>query len=469
AFVTARNSKDPEKLFAVGSKLVRAYPNSKKISDVLSTMGKIALDSLQFARGASFLEAAARRKRGGDAAKIYKASGEIRAQLGDRIRAERNLNVLLRIGTSAAEKAHLATSIAQLHIQAGDWRAVIGLLKRASVAGASSPKLSYMLGYALFRDGQLATAQGYLSQAVSGGQGGGDTAKDAAAAAQFYLAEISFAAFKQVQLSSDLSQLGTTLQQKLGFLQATRQAYTAVGSLGSAVWTVAALGRLANVDENAAIALRSLKLPTGIPEAVAKQVHSALEGNAAPLAKESKLAIKQCAATAKKLKVLSAAAKACLAMRAPAGDPQANLVVPSVNRSRPEGATKLQRRLALRPNDLPAIRKLGRLYLRQGNPYMARMILGKGTEVKETAPLLNAIGVATARLGDFQGAYTYFERALKKESDFAFAQANKAYLLSRFGYRNASRAVAKHIANRAALTEGDPALLSGALAAIGAN
>jgi tetratricopeptide (TPR) repeat protein len=469
AFVTARNSKDPERLFEVGSKLVRAYPNSKKVPDVLSTMGKIALDSLQFARGATFLEAAARRKRGGDAAKIHKAAGRIRAQLGDRRRAEQNLNVLLRIGGSAADKAQLATEIAQLHIQAGDWRSVIGLLKRARGAGASSAKLSYMLGYALFRQGQLSTAQGHLAQAVAAGKGGGNQAKEAAAAAQFYLAEVAFVAFNQIQLSPDLSQLGSTLQQKLGYLQATRQAYSGVGTLGSAVWTVAALGRLANVDEKAAIALRSLKLPTGLPEAVAKQVRSALEGNAAPLAKEAKLAVKQCAATARKLKVLSAAAKACLAGRAPTGDPQAKLVVPSVNRSRPEGATKLQRKLALRPNDMQSISALGRLYLRHGNPYMARMVLGKGTEVKSTAPLLNMIGVATALLGDFQDAYALFERALKREGGYPYARANKAALLSRFGYKAAAKAEAKRIRNRSALSDGDPALISGAMSAISGN
>lgn len=469
AFVTARNSKDPEKLFEVGSKIVRAYPNSEKVSDVLSTMGKLALDSLQFARGATFLEAAARRKRGGEAAKLHKAAGQIRAQLGDRRRAEQNLNVLLRLGGSAQEKAELAVQAATLHIQAGDWAAVIGLLQRAKAAGAASPPLSYMLGYALFRQGQLASAQGHLANAVNSGKGGSDSDKEAAAAAQFYLAEIMFQAFSQIQLSPDLSQLGATLQQKLGFLQQTRGAYTGVGQLGSATWTVAALGRLANVDEKAALSLRSLQLPSGLPEPVAKQVKSALEGNAAPLSKEAKLAVQQCAATARKFKVLSEAAKSCVSGTAPTGDPQANLTVPSVNGGRPQGVAKLQKMLALRPNDLPTIEKLGRLYLKHGNYYMARMILGKGMEVRETAPVINLIGVATARLGEYQDAYALFEKALKKEGGYPYARVNKAALLARFGYKKAAAAVAKRVRNRSALSDGDAGLLPGALSAIGGN
>jgi tetratricopeptide (TPR) repeat protein len=467
AFITARNSKDPERLFEVGSKIVSAYPNSSEVPNVLSTMGKLAMDSLQFSRGAAFLEAAARRKRGGEQAQLYQAAGVIRARLGDRRKAERDLNVVLRAGTSAGAKAAMAVTVARLHIEANDWGAVIALLRRASGAGASSAPLSYLLGYALFRQGNLASAQGHLAQAVQAGKGGDDADKEAAAAGQFYLGEIAFQAFEQIQLSSNLTQLGSSLQQKLGFLARTRQAYSGVGSLGSAIWTVAALGRLASVDEKAAIALRSLTLPSGLPAAVATQVKSALESNAKPLAAEAKLAIKQCAKTAKKYKVLSEAAKACLAGQAPSTDPQANLRVPSVNRSRPSGAVALQKKLALKPNDLKAIEELGKLYLKNGNPYMARMILGKGLEIKSRATILNLLGVAAARLGDPQEAYALFNKALKRDGSYAYARVNKAALLARFGYKRASRAEAKRARNIAALSAGDAALIDGALRDIG--
>ncbi|MBW2731179.1 MAG: tetratricopeptide repeat protein [Deltaproteobacteria bacterium] len=467
AFVTARNARDPEKVFEVGERLIQAYPNSKQLSDVLATMGKLALDSLQFARGARYLEKAARSKTGRSATNLYKAAGEIRARLGDRKHSERDLNVLLRSSGSAKDKADLAVMVARLHVEANDWPAVIGLLQRASNAGASSGPLSYLLGYALFRQGQLASAQGYLGQAVQGGRGGNDAAKDAAAAAQFYLGEIAFKAFSQVQLTSDLSQLGNTLQQKLGFLGQTRQAYTSVGSLGSAEWTVAALGRLASVDAQAANDLRNLAMPPGLPENIVQQVKSALESNAAPLAKEAKMAVKQCASAAKKFKVLSEAAKACIAKRAPEGDPQANLTVPSVNAGRPAGAASLQRRLAAKPGDIKAIIKLGKLYLTHGNPYMARMILGKGLEVRETAKLFNLIGVAAARLSNFNDAYALFERALKRDVAYDYARVNKAALLAKFGHAKAARAETKKVRNANALTDGAPELISGALSRVG--
>jgi tetratricopeptide (TPR) repeat protein len=469
AFVTARNSKDPERVFEVGEKLRRAYPSAKEVPDALSTMGKIALDSLQFARGAGYVEAAAKYKQGKEAADLHQAAGKIRVSLGDRTAAERNLNVLLRVGSSPQEKAELATAIARLHIEANDWDAVVSLLQRASAAGASSAQLSYMLGYALFRQGQLASAQGYLEQAVGGGRGGSDEDREAAAAAQFYLGEIGYKAFEAVELSSDLSQLGATLQQKLGFMAQTRQAYTAVGSLGSAVWTVAALGRLAAVDQNAAAALRGLQMPPGLPDEVVQQVSGALETQAKPLEAESKQALKQCAAAAMRLKVLSEAARSCLAGSAPTGDPQAKLVTVSVNRRTPAGAKKLQRVLAQRPRDLDAIEQLGRLYLKAGDPYMARMILGKGLEIKETAPLLTMVAVCSATLGDFQGALSLLDDALKKDTGYAQARVNKAALLAKFGYRKASAAEKRRVRGLAALTPDDPALLPDALSTIGAG
>ena len=218
--------------------MIQAYPNSKEGSNVLSTLAKIALDSLQFARGASYLEGAARRKSGSAKAALFKAAGQIRARLGDRRRAERRSTYFSAAPGSAGEKATLATAVAKLQIEAGDWAAVVGLLQRASSAGASSAQMNYMLGYALFRRDQLSSAQGYLASAVQAGKSAGGAGREAAAAAQFYLGEIAFKAFEQIQLSSDLSQLGTTLQQKLGFMAQTRAAYTAVGGFGSGIWTV---------------------------------------------------------------------------------------------------------------------------------------------------------------------------------------------------------------------------------------
>ena len=465
-FVTARNAKDPERIFEVGEEFLRSYPQSPELSNVLATMGKIAMSSLQFDRGATYLEAAARRKKGGEGLALVKAAVAVRAGLGQRQKAERDLSLLLRGGLNSNQKAKLAVKISRLHVQANDWNSVIGLLKRASAAGASSAQMMYLLGYALFRQNQLAEAQRSLEQALALGRRGGDEDREAAAAAQFYLAELLFKTFSQIQLSSDLSQLGPTLQQKLTYLAQTRATYKSVVSIGSAVWSVAALGRLATIDEKGAAELRNLALPSGLPADAVQQVRGALESNAAPLAKEAKAAIKQCAATAQRLVVLSAAAKACLSGVAPAGDPQATGRVASISRARPQGAAKLQRRLAANPRDQEAIVALARLYLAAGDPYMARLILGKGLEINETAQLLNLVGVATARLGEEQQAFALFIRALKRNPSHVPARLNKAALLSRFGYSKKGKAERARAGRRKPPSD-DVSLLPGAVVTTG--
>jgi tetratricopeptide (TPR) repeat protein len=308
-------------------------------------------------------------------------------------------------------------------------------------------------------------AQSYFAQAVTAGKGAGGDETEAAAASQFYIGEISFKTFESIQLSSDLSQLAATLQQKIAYMTQTRGAYSAVVKMGSAVWSIAALGRLSSVDAAAAEALRGVSLPEGLPPETVKQVKGVLESHAAPLAAEAKVALTQCTATAKKLKVLSEAAKACLGGKAPTGDPQTSVTVPSVNRAKPPGAAKLERTLAKKPNDLPSIVKVGELYLGSGNPYMALMVLGKGSEISETAPILNLIGVATARLGEHQVALSLFDRAAKKDPAYGPAHANKAALLGQFGYSAESKSEAKKV--REQFSDGDPRLLPGAHQLVG--
>lgn len=469
AFVAARNSRDPEKVFDVGEKLRRAYPSAEELPDVLSTMGKISLDSLQFARGVSYLEAAARFRHGQAAVDLYLAAGQIRAGLGDRNRAEQSLNVLLRLPVSPTQKAELAVRIARLHVEASDWSSVVGLLQRAQAAGAASPQLAYLLGYGLFRQDQLPAAQQQLQDAAVNGSGGAESDREAAAAAQFYLGELTYKAFEAAQLSSDLSQLGATLQQKLALMAQTRQAYTGVGALGSGTWTVAALGRLAAVDEAAALALRGLALPPDLPPDAAKQVRDALAAQATPLEAEAKQAIEQCAAAARRLKVLSAAAQACLGGRAASGDPQTKSVAVSAQQVTPPGSRPLQLKLAQQPNDPATIERLGALYLGAGDPYMARLIFAKGLELRESASLLNLLAAAQARLGDPQEAFALLSKAIRLDPNHQPARVNRAALLLTFGYKTDAQLDLRAVPNLGALSESDPALIPDALRIVGGS
>ena len=153
-------------------------------------MGKVSLNSLQFPRGVRYLELAARNKPGDTGFPLYAAACEIRIKLGDRRGAEQDLNTLLQKGASLPKIPSLVEDLAQLHISGSDWGATIALINLANGKGFQSAKLSYQLGFAYYKQGQLATAQSYFSQAS------GKSA--AAAAALYYQAEILYKAFEMI-------------------------------------------------------------------------------------------------------------------------------------------------------------------------------------------------------------------------------------------------------------------------------
>jgi tetratricopeptide (TPR) repeat protein len=438
------------------------------VPSVLATMGRMALNSLQFNRGAKYLEAAAASKQASDSLALYKAAIAIRIRLGQRAEAEKDLRALIAQNAPATEKAAMAMDVARLHVQADDWDAVVRLLHEAKRSGAASAEFSYLLGYAYYRRADYRNAEATLSDAVRQGQGGNEAEREAAAAAQFYRAEIGLKAFRNIQLSNDLNQLGVTLQNKMSTLAAVRTAYTEVVSMKSATWSIAALGRLAEVDRDAAAELRALTLPAGLPPEVVKEVKGALEEQAAPLSKEATEALNECAKIANKFTILTAAAKACLAGRPPTGDPQSAVRVPAVNTRQPAGAEALQRALAANPKDVASMEKLGRLYLADGNPYMGRMILEKSLELEESASRYNLLAVAATRLGDIQDAYEYLRKAIKEDGQYLYARVNRAALLKRFGYHKlAEQDLATLRGRAAALSADDVALIPDALTLIG--
>ena len=94
-------------------------------------------------------------------------------------------------------------------------------------------------------------------------------------------------------------------------------------------------------------------------------------------------------------------------------------------------------------------------------------ICGKAAEQKETAEVLNLIGVATARLGETDAAFELFDKSLSQEPGYGAARLNKAHLLAKFGHGAAAKEEVKRLRDRQGLNESDPGILPGAMRALG--
>ncbi|MCB9557188.1 MAG: tetratricopeptide repeat protein [Deltaproteobacteria bacterium] len=441
AFVAADNARDAPKMFSIGEQIIENYPANKEAPKILSAMAKIAMDTFQFERGAKYLEQSGKRQRGADAATVYLAAAEVRAGLGQRDRARRDLAQALAAG-AGANAADTAVKVVELDLDARDWNAAQQTLGRLATAGVSNGTLDYFAGYAALRSGDLAQAASKLQSAAASGD------KTARAAAQYYLAEASFSAFQQQGLATDLAQLGASLQRKLGLMEQVKAQFAKAASVGDATWTVAALNRLSVVAGEGARSLEEAQLPGSVPPAVQQQIRTALNRSAGQMRSEAKEALKQCVKVVRKLQVMSAAAKACLKSKTTDVDPQKRKLAKDLSSDTPPDVADLRKQLAKNPGRVDLITRLARAYLAVKNAHAARVVASKGLENKpNSAKLLNILGVASAMLGDPQAALENFSKALTSEPNYDFARANKARVLKRYGYKKEAAAERKRLSN----------------------
>jgi tetratricopeptide (TPR) repeat protein len=465
----AQARKQTLRLLERGDKLAARCPSDRQLPRTLAVMGRAAVGALQLRRGVLYLELAARRHAGANAASLYLDAGELRAALGQRRKADRDLTAMVGLPHTTKAKAALALRVAQLHLGARDWPAAIATLQRAAALGATSTVTQATLAYALLRQGELEAAgktAAPVATASLPGRSAGSALAAAAALARYVLGEAAFrAGFGAPLQVRSMAQLNNALTRLLGAVGQARQALTTVVATGDAGWSVAALGRLGAMDARAARDLRALPLPAGLSPEQVRKLRAAIERHAAPLAREASQMIKQCAATAARLRVLSPAARACSEGRAPAelvalGTPPA----PRSAARGPVGIDRLLQTLARRPSAAGAA-KLAARYLEAGRLHLSRVVAARGLTSGGSADLHNLLGVAQHRLQSHQAGLAQLDLALKQNPRHRYARINRAALLARFGQTKAARADAREV--RGARPEAsDPRLIPGALKAL---
>jgi len=223
AFAAAKSADNSLRTLELGEKIIKTCPDTDQLPSIVATLGKISLAALLFEKGANFFEIASRKQdHKKDALPLLQAVANLRVRLGQRNKASQIVNTLIREhGLALAGDAtivRLIAATANLHLLAQDWTSIIHLTQNAVTNGFSSTEILYYLGYALYRQGNMSEANSFLMQALEQGRSSNsEEIREIAASSQFYLADIIYRAFETIQLSSDLSLLGETLQKKLRF------------------------------------------------------------------------------------------------------------------------------------------------------------------------------------------------------------------------------------------------------------
>ena len=401
AFVAARSSGDSEALYRLALAIERQYPQSEQLPGIMSTTARTAAARFEFDRATqAFARAAAVNE--AQRVPLLVAEGELRAQLGDVPGARKAIERALKAAATAAARGRPAAALARLLDQGDPGDAARRL---APLADDGHPEVLASLGMAQLRSGDGDNAEVTLQQVLDAGAAASDAAR---ALAHYGQAEVFFAALAGYEPQDDLE----SVTELATLIEVTEQSYLQAARQGNPVYTAAALGRLAYMSQTQARRLRDMKAPGGLDAKVAANLKRGLEQRAVQLEQNATQAIEACAAQAWNHQVFHAAARACLAGKAPATDP----VEPTVfGPRRPPGdiaeAAPLRARLSQNPEDLEALRELGTALLTAGDPHAARLVFARAVQIGGGPIEMNLLGIASARAGDLTGGLEGFAQA----------------------------------------------------------
>jgi len=433
AFATARNSDDLDRVSAIGQRLIQEYPQSKVVSDVLSTLGSMSAQAVNFEQAGKYLEQAATAKAGGEgSAELLRAAAVIKAHLGDTEGAKALYVKVIEKAAPGAPKREASLALADILERAGDYKGAAGALQTASTEGARSGAIEYRLGYALMQAGRGAEAGRAFAAGAELGSASADPGdREGAAGARYYLAQGAISEYEQVQFDGNTA---SSIQRKFAALQTAENELVGIIEMQSPKWALAALARLEQVYNQGADFLKKAPAPAGLDAAGTEKFKQALGGRADELSAKAKEAHDTCAAKSVELAVFTQSARACLLGEPLDPDPERRQPPPA--RSGSPNASQvgeLQKRIAKNSKDYQALGELAELYLAVNDPYAAKLVLDKAAEGGASSEVYNLRGVVAFALGYAQDAFDEFQDALKSDPTNVKARMNVIALYKAYG------------------------------------
>ena len=420
AFVAARAGGDVDKLYKLGEAVIQKYPGSEQVSGVVSTMGSTAAARFEFDRAIQYFEKSAQMDTDQKASLLLTA-GKLREQLADRPGAIADYQRSLAAAGEGPQRSEAAVALADLIEKGGSPSEIVQTLTPLSTP--PDPEISSRLGLALLKIGKQDEAEMQLRSVIEGGLGASTTAQ---ARANYGLAEINLKMLENFTPPPDLS----AIEEAVGLVDMVLQSYLAAARQPDPVFSQAALARLARAAEVGATKLEQIQLPSELGGEERTMIQQAMTARAEQLRHDMSEALAECANRAKTAYLLTDAGRSCIMGVAPKDDP----VTFKPLSPRRKGSVKLEEarnRLAKNPEDLDAIRAVGKAFIKAGDAHAARLILGRSIEAGGGAEDINLLGIASYQAGDMMGALDAFGRA--KDAGSGAATRNLAAVCSKLG------------------------------------
>ncbi|MBN2718841.1 MAG: tetratricopeptide repeat protein [Deltaproteobacteria bacterium] len=428
AFVAARAAGNLTQLYSLGERVLKQFPESEQAGGVVSTMGRAAAARFEFDRAIKYMEQAAGIDKEQRAALLI-AAGELREQLADPDGALKNYRGALETQKEGTQAVSALVHMVDILEKRESADSVIKEIKKHE--DILDAELSSRLGLALLKKGENYDAEDQLRKVVEGAV---DASPQAQARANYGMAEINL---RMLEEFGDIEEIGM-IEELIGVIDVTVQSYLAAVRQVDPIYSQAALARLSRATELGAEKLETVSLPSELSDEEKAMVKQALSARAKQLRVDSQEVLAECAQRARNSFLLDEAGRACLMGKPPVKDPVK--LIPLKSRSSkgaPKGSEAYQDRLSKNPEDLEALRYMGKAFLDAGDAHAARLVLARTIEAGGDAEDLNRLGVACYRSGDLMGALDAFKRSMDAQSVAAIK--NLSIICDDLGLRDLSR------------------------------
>ncbi len=416
AFAAAREKRDLRREREIGDRLIKDYPKSEYVSDVMLTLGRHAAEAGRFQDAAAYFEQMGRQF-AGDSTGLDSmlASARLRTAMGDFPGAIKVLETTME--QAGARKGEVLVLLAQTYMKMkapAKGRATAEQALKVDKTNAAAAAI--VAEVAAGNPGEKIEPLVAMMTAVTNSQNG---VGDDAAKGLWYVGDILYRQFKTIPADK--------IEEKVAALQQLQGVFQQAASMGSAEWAVASLWRIGNGLQHIADTVEATPAPAGLKPAEIEQFRAAVKAQVDPLKANADTTFDTCVSRAESLEVFSAAAIGC---RKKVDEASSPLKGPPAERA--INVDELQKKAETTQNaaDFEA---LGLAYLGAGQVNNAILNLNRAVEIEDTrASTHSALGYAFLLNGDPAAARGEYGRALEADPTFDKARANLAGLKCRF-------------------------------------
>ncbi|MCC6276482.1 MAG: tetratricopeptide repeat protein [Oligoflexia bacterium] len=420
AFVSMKAKKDPE-AYSVGEQLITRFSDSKYAQEVVGAMGQMAINTADYRRAAQYFEMFARKyPKDPNSPALLKNAATMRELLGDTQAAADNYRDL---GDPVR--------VARQYAQAQEWGKVAQVLTGKGTGGLEA---SYLLGVALYRQGQTQQAKSYLFQASRAGASSYED-KKMAAHALYLINSQALNEYKNIRLGSGQNE-AELVKLKSAKLNELTQQFNSVISFGNGRWTIAALYQIGRAHTEFGQFITGAAMPAGLNQAQQQQYRQLIGQQAQGFNTKASAYYKACLDNAEKFEVFTRFVRGCQSQ----GAEEIDEATEERTYSREGGGDSpsiksLRAKLYDSPRNVDLLMQLVQAYLQNQDYPLARVVLNRILEIKpDWAKAEALVGQVFMFMNDLESAHQSFKVALSHNSREPLALWGIAALYKEFGF-----------------------------------